>query len=299
MKVGLYVKAENPLCDSVQRGIRALGHRVVRQRPGCWNPRDAYDDMGAVIVVGLREMLAGAAQHYTKLGVPVVLIDLPHLRVPGYLRVTPPDHAWLPTFAGAPPRDRRERILGAFEVGVRRRVKGQYVALLGQKSGDSAHGMNRGELERWARGAVEKVTALCDSEVVWRPHPKDVWALGGTPRMSDPRTEKLADCLAGAWLAVTYNSTSGLEALLAGLPVLAEGPAVYSSMSGSFRKFKDVAAPDPADVEELLCRIAYTQWTLDEIATGGPLEPLLRMQDQVAPIEPATEAPQRRLHAVR
>ena len=148
-----------------------------------------------------------------------------------------------------------------------KRAKGQSILVVADapRSGGRA----------WAEAAVGKCKSLDKSEVVWRPHPLDVYQITGADGYSDPREESLEDAMVGCWLVVVYSSTCGLDALLAGKPILADGPAVYSELAGSFSDWKSLGPPDPAKLRTLLERIASTQWTVDEIATGEPFAPFL------------------------
>lgn len=155
------------------------------------------------------------------------------------------------------------------ELGAQPRTKGQGVCLLGQLGGDASHGMSRGQFQEWATEAVGKIRALDPSPIVWREHPQAAprWAPAGVDRIVPPG-ETLAETLAGCWRVVTYCSTAGLEALIQGLDVVAEGPAVYGSLAGRLDRWAATERPTPEALRALLVRVAHTQWTLDEIASG-------------------------------
>lgn len=271
MRAGLFGAAGNPAYKAAAAGLEALGFEVVGQVPSCWLRSQAERNLAAVVVCGMRDRCADVVDHYGSAGVPVALVELPHLRGDGgagQLRVTPPSHTWLPSFSGDAPTDRLDRL--GIEIKKRQRVKGQAVLLCGQRSGDSAHGMDGATARRWAQETLATIRSLSDSKVIWRPHPRDPWRLEGVDGYSDP-AEPLASALDRAWLVVTYNSTAGIEALIAGLPVVAQGPAVYSHLAGRLNQWSKIAPPDLAELRRLLAALAYTQWTPEEIETGLPL----------------------------
>jgi len=250
----------------------------------CWSATQSPRNLDAVVVCGNRAACGSAAALYADLGIPVLMFDLVHLGRGGVrydggvvrqYRVTPVDHAWLPERASS---GRLEALEAAGQVTIQeptKRVKGQKIMICGQREGDPTHGMSREAFRAWAEAAVGKCKSLDKSEVVWRPHPLDAYQIAGADAYSDPREESLEDAMAGCWLVVVYSSTCGLDALLAGKPVLADGPAVYSELAGSFNDWKGLCPPDPAKLRTLLERIASTQWTVDEIATGEPFGPFL------------------------
>jgi hypothetical protein len=87
----------------------------------------------------------------------------------------------------------------------------------------------------------------------------------------------LAEALAGARFVITINSTAGNEALAAGVPVLAFGPALYNTagvahtatvktLRADVQDLLDGWCPDPAAVENYLRWLAARQWTAEELA---------------------------------
>lgn len=129
-----------------------------------------------------------------------------------------------------------------------------YALLIGQVEGDAA--IRDLDMAAWIR---EQTTALQANgwEVRFRPHPY--------ARRS--RTS-LADDLAGAGLCVTYNSTTGVEAVLAGVPTITmdEGAMAWE-VSG--HAIGDIQRPNR---DRWAHNLAWTSWTLDEIAQGLPWE---------------------------
>lgn len=140
-----------------------------------------------------------------------------------------------------------------------------YALLVGQVPGDMSLAVVGGRLDRWYAQTAAELTGL-GYDVRFRAHPeavkrgyhnpniKGVSDIGGT----------LADAVAGAGLVVTYNSNTGVESVLAGTPTMA---ADHGSMAW------DVTSHIPGDVltpdrEEWAARLAWKQWTLDEIASG-------------------------------
>jgi len=127
---------------------------------------------------------------------------------------------------------------------------GEYVLVAAQVPGDAAvDGVN---IDAWAEQAVAKHVEL-----------KNIASLRPHPLVTEPDME-LAEDLAGASLAVTYNSNLGVDAVLAGVPTVAmdEGsmawPVAAHVISG-------VVYPPRNRWAQAL---AWTQWTLPEIASG-------------------------------
>ena len=81
----------------------------------------------------------------------------------------------------------------------------------------------------------------------------------------------LKDC----WCVVCHSSGFGIESILAGVPVitLSNGSFVRGITSHSLN---DIESPWTGDIWPELSRLAYCQWTLDEIKNGKTYEHLLR-----------------------
>ncbi len=140
---------------------------------------------------------------------------------------------------------------------------GQYVLIMGQCPGDaSIPGLDVGV---WAEEAAVEVRKHVGHEIYFRPHP-----LQNIQTSLPQKSGDLANALAHAHLVVTYNSNSGVDAILAGCPVVAydRGSMVYdlASHDGSYKV--------PADRGDWLQRISYCQWSRDEILTGKAWEVL-------------------------
>jgi hypothetical protein len=206
-------------------------------------------------------------ERYQQAGVQCLATDLPHLRGDhDQRRVHPCDHAWLPASA---PSDRLEAL--GVEVQPEQGVRDGHVVILGQAPGDSAHGMNQGQITEWAADVV----AACREQVpgrelVWRPHPRTVWEVPGVDRCVDSRREGLLETLAGASVVCTYNSTAGLEAIIAGYPVAAWGRACYSVLTVHAQGLAGAEVAPRCAVRSFLSRVAYTQWSFEEIRAGQP-----------------------------
>ena len=143
-----------------------------------------------------------------------------------------------------------------------------YVLILGQVRGDQA--IAGVDILAWYAAAAAFYRRW-NAKVVFRPHPQDA-ATPTPPGALSADGETLAETLAGAALAVTYNSTSGVDAALAGVPVIAvdEGSMAWPAAG---HELGALVRPDRAQWARDL---AYCQWTEDEMASGETWEHLKR-----------------------
>lgn len=259
----VYGKPRQRECSAVAEGLSALGAAVRWHGIGYFDESDVFD-VDVAVTFGQRLWSGGIAEAYRKRGVPVLTIDLPPIRV-GELG-NEQRSLWLDRVNWIPdealPTDRFERL----GLGVPTRRYGTGVLLCGQVSDDAAHGMDAVDLRQWAQTTADAIGEF--DSVTWRPHPHDKFQLDGFP-MQVP-TIPFHEVLERKWWAVaTYNSTCGVEALLSGLPVFCSQSSFYGEIANtSLAALSEPHFPDPATAESFFSRLAYTQWTFDELASG-------------------------------
>lgn len=141
-----------------------------------------------------------------------------------------------------------------------------YILLIGQVAGDaSLAGVN---IDQWYRDAVMRLRGrFGDKPIVFRPHPLHarLAPAGAVVNLG----QRLEDALEGAAFVVTYNSNTGVDAVLAGVPVIAcdEGSMVWR-VAGQGLEARPVC-PSGLMRRQWLANISYAQWTRDEIRSGA------------------------------
>lgn len=143
----------------------------------------------------------------------------------------------------------------------------RHVLVCGQVEGDAALGDT--SPQAWAQMVTDQLRRRGHS-VVYRPHPLtkrhgDHWCPVGAAMSPD---DDLLDSLVGARACVTFNSTAGVEAGLAGYPVVAmdEGSMAWPIASHSVRQAFRI--PDAGERRSWASRLSWTQFTPEEIRSG-------------------------------
>jgi hypothetical protein len=150
-----------------------------------------------------------------------------------------------------------------------RRSEG-YALVMGQVSDDAA--LWGVDIATWYQRTVTDLVAA-GWDVRFRPHPvelqkgRPVPSLIGAKRLGG----ELVDAIAGAGIVATYNSNSGVDAALAGVPVYAQD---IGSMAWPVA-FKSLTDPKTFNRAAWCNRLAWKQWRLKEIASGEALEIVL------------------------
>lgn len=236
---------------SLERGLVAAGYTVTRSRPRA-------SGAGDVLITWTRHVgREDECARWEAGGGRVIVAEEPHLKgrfPPGNERLyslSLGDHqtAWR---AGGP-----ERWAGfGLTVAPWRPDPGPggHIVVRDQRGiGSARMGSPRG----WGEATAERLRRTSVRPVIFRPHPKRA------PANAPP----IAVVLRGAWCFVTWASHEGVEALLAGVPVVWCAPAGFVRAACGTR-LEDVTDPPRPDRLPVLRAFGWTQWRVGEIESG-------------------------------
>ena len=168
------------------------------------------------------------------------------------------------------PSDRWERI--SSEQGIEPRdfhvPQDGHVLIMLQKPSDAS--LSGSDHYNWARAMIAQVKQYVDWPIVLRPHPlnkESTPAFEGATVSSG--SEKDWD---NARAVITFTSLSAIDSLLRGLPTwtMSPGNLAYEMTNRSLSRLENPWFPHPADFDQWLANLAYTQWSPDEIRSGEP-----------------------------
>lgn len=140
--------------------------------------------------------------------------------------------------------------------------RGDNIVLCGQVPWDAS--VDHSKHEEWLAETAKKIRKLTDRPIVFRPHPlASLPPLKGCEYSIKPLNEDLKT----AHTVVTFNSNSGVEALIEGKPVFAfdEGSMVWEACN---KDLKDIESPQYHNRLQWARNLAYCQWTPEEIRQG-------------------------------
>lgn len=127
---------------------------------------------------------------------------------------------------------------------------------------------------KWCRDTVRKLQQMGET-VIFRPHPREKDPSVYRIPKSIHHTGKFAEVLKEAKCVVIYNSTSGVDALIAGVPVIASHPSAISYPIAQ-HELTDVKALKYPDRTQFFAGLGYAQWTPAEMRAGLPWKHLNR-----------------------
>jgi len=130
----------------------------------------------------------------------------------------------------------------------------------------------------WITEQIEKIRQHTDRPIVVRPHPRFYIGnfTGKNVFMSVPtkiaNTYDKYDLDFDYSTVINYNSGVAVQAALNGTPVLTDHSSLAYEVSSSLDQINELILPDRSEWFE---KIVHTEWTVEEIASGIPLERLL------------------------
>lgn len=135
--------------------------------------------------------------------------------------------------------------------------------VLGQVPGDTQHGLSPGDLKAWLMHEIGRIKAQ-GYRLEYRPHPKaSKFMAHYKDKLFDKvylsQAHTLEENLRRASLVLTYNSTAGLTALVMGRKVVSSPIAHFHGLE------------TPEQIYKHLCKVAYSQWTCEELRDGTAL----------------------------
>ena len=140
--------------------------------------------------------------------------------------------------------------------------EGKHVLLAGQVRGDAAC---RGvDLPAWYAEVAREAPGLWAWPLRFRPHPHPA-AINDRVRGVPVLEGDLADALAGAALHVAWNSNTGVDAVMAGVPTVALDPGSMAWPVAA-HSLDGMVVPDRAAWGRDL---AWSQWQLEELVSGA------------------------------
>lgn len=251
--IGLYALETNLEVAAFADGLRAAS-LPFKYRNHNHFTKDQTEAFDAVVVSGLRAQGKDILEAYSALNIPVIVIDYGYMdRVfgvgtwsTGHWQLGLNRLGWVPPFKC--PSDRFD----ALNITLKSPRDGEVIIVCGQHAGDPSHGMDSKGISDWATKAIQEMKVY-GMPVLWRPHPDspDVKATG-----HDGLSRGEMD-----WSKVhairCINSNIGHEAIIEGVKVYADDTAPYAGIEDRYEYF---------------CRLAYAQWTLDEMRSGEAIE---------------------------
>ena len=167
------------------------------------------------------------------------------------------------------------------------KTDGEYVLVLAQCQGDMS-------LEHCGftvdyQAMVDEIKQYTDRPILFRKHP--LYPVQPCPKGATPQTGTLDEALSNAWCAVTYNSNSAVDCVLAGVETFVDDwygcmaqTLVWSLQTMPYfiagEAYRIKRHYDDRSRQQWSHNIAYAQWSPTEIEDGTAWEHLKHFYDR-------------------
>jgi len=172
---------------------------------------------------------------------------------------------------------------------------GHILVLLQLPNDASLRGAN---IYSWAEYAIKEIRTKSQKKIVIRPHPLAPLRSGeefydfffrlhkekiSNIEFSDPSQKSLAEDLNGAYCSVAYSSGSSIDSVINGIPAITcdAGNFMYDISTHFPDEIEHLRLASPQEVDKLLTKLAYYQWTENEIHSGQVWDHLLPIINNV------------------
>lgn len=254
------------VCTAMVKGLRKQGVQVLEKYEHEYRHRpEAY----AAVFYGLEGNLREIFKHYQRPEHRAVYIDLGYWgrrqggRWAGYHKIVVNSRhptAYFQTKQHSPGRFRQ------FGLHPKPWKSGRFILLAGMGA-KGAWAENLGQ-EEWERTTLDKLKSFTDRPIIYRPKPswKHAQPIPGT--IYSPKIQPLEDVLKDCHAVVSHHSNVSVDALMEGIPAFT-WDGVARCMSG--QDLANIESPhQPEGRQQWAENIAWTQWNIDEMATGKP-----------------------------
>jgi len=145
------------------------------------------------------------------------------------------------------------------------KTRGDYILIMGQVMGDAS--IKNIDFIHWIRSAHYEMSLLYDLPIVCRPHPLQTADHRHAPchDFANISTKPLAEDLKHAFCVVTFNSNSGVDAAMAGVPVIACDPGSMAWPIAAQKIREPLRRPSR---KQWAHDLAYCQWSELELKDG-------------------------------
>lgn len=145
---------------------------------------------------------------------------------------------------------------------------GKSIVIMGQVPGDES--LQGRDLGPWYLAQARTASDRFRMPVVLRPHPIAVQRRLHVRSGVEEIAASLDETLAAAAAVITFNSNSGVDALMAGVPTVATDPGsmAWGLAAPSIDSLR-LPAPEPEGRTIWAAKVAWCQWTPQELAAGS------------------------------
>lgn len=144
---------------------------------------------------------------------------------------------------------------------------------------DSHQWQGQPNVSTWLDSYIKELKKHTDRPIIVRPHPRQKIVLSRDVKVNHPihvvgtyDTFDFLKSLDDTWAVINHNSGTGIQSILNGVPAFVD----RSSLAGPVgnHDIKNIENPSRPDRQRWVVELCHSEWTLEEISSGGPIDRL-------------------------
>jgi hypothetical protein len=130
-------------------------------------------------------------------------------------------------------------------------------------------------MQTWVHEKIKELQKFTDRKIIVRPHPR--FPIAKLPGIVIEIPKKVIDTYDSFdidynyYCVVNHNSGPAVQAAIDGVPVICDKSSLAAEVGGSIENIENIRLPNR---EEWFLKICHTEWTIEEMAAGIPLNRL-------------------------
>lgn len=274
MRVKIYTQFgamnSKPVFDALKQGLHRTGHTLV----------DSGEDLAVIWSVLWLGRMAGNQKIYNwckKSNTPVMIVEVGNLLRGKSWRLSLNNINGLGEFSNKENLDpMRVRKIGTFLKPENHERKNSILIACQHQKSLQWEGMPA--TQRWVQDTVAEIKKYTDKKIIVRPHPRNLFNLKiPGVYMQIPGKIKNSyddfDIDYNHHCVVNYNSGPAVQAAIQGTPIICHESSLAYPVSD---EIKNIDNPVLKDRNKWFLELCHTEWFVDEIASGEPLDRLLK-----------------------
>lgn len=264
-----------PVFEAFEHSLRAAGHTVAES--------DMHSDVAVIWSVLFHGRMTGNKpiwDYYTRTGRKVVVLEVGGIKRGTTWKVGLNGINRDAYFGETGNNDDRANMLG-LELKPWRK-DGEYILICGQHD-KSLQWRNQTSMSNWFLQTYDEIRAHTDRPIIFRPHPRCrlpyiesglKYVYRQEPRHIEGTYDDFDMLFDNIWATISWSSNPGVHSVINGVPAFVGPSSLAYDVAGHY--LQHIEHPTTPHRQQWLNDYAWTEFTVEEIAQGIPLERLTK-----------------------
>jgi hypothetical protein len=253
-----------PVFDAFEQGLESFGHKSVK----------SGEDVAVIWSVLWSGRMASNRQVYHS-GKPIIIIEVGNLKRNVTWRISLDNINSSGRFANNTDLDpTRSEKLGVFLKSYQETRRPEILIASQHQQSQQWNGMST--MSDWVENTVNEIRKYSDRKIVVRPHPRSPIFLKNSEIIIEQPKKILGsyddfDIDYNYHCVINHNSGPAVQAAINGVPVVCDKTSLAGEIS---EKIENIENPNLPNRDDWFLRLCHTEWTVEEITAGIPLNRL-------------------------